>query len=282
MDAVQVVRDRLPVLLESGQELRMAVAQLAARFNIQEAGPALRDLLADQNRTGAERAGALLSLAATDPDDLRQVVDMALKDSEERVRAAGRVLLARLDPTAAVSTLDEVLREGSTLERQSALAALADAAVPEADALLSEQLRQLLDQSLPAEIQLDVLTAAQRRTPHSAELATLVTAHQKSLDAEDPLARTESPWSAAMPGVVNVSFTIAWTSLVLGVTESTDAEEMSGPTSPTSANAWTGNSCYNRSFNPMPRSPRGSKVSSSQPGEAGSSAGSSRRSPRRS
>ena len=185
MHAVEVVRDCLPVLLESGQELRMAVAQLAARFNLEEAGEALRDLMADAQRSGAERAGALLSLAATDPDDLRQIADAAISDSEERVRAAGRLILARLDPAAAVTSILTVLREGTTLEQQSALVALVAAAVPEADALLAEQMQQLLDGSAPVEIRLDIYHAAQRRSADSEPLATLGDAYRESLDPND-------------------------------------------------------------------------------------------------
>ena len=119
-DAVIALKNHLPKLMKSGQEIRTRTAELAAQFGLSEVNQELVNLLWEKQRSGKERAGALLALMALEPDNLESECDKAVKDDEPRVRAAGRIVLTSINPTKAVPTLIDALKTGDELERQSA------------------------------------------------------------------------------------------------------------------------------------------------------------------
>ncbi len=195
-DVVAAVKQHLAGLMNGGSEIRNATARLAARLGIAEAEQYLRQLLWDHDRPGKERAGFLLALAALEPGDMQQLCEKAITDDQPRVRAAGRIVLARLQPAAVMGSLGDALRNGTELEKQSAVAVLADIGQDAADARLTELLRAVRSDALPAFLTLDVVSAAERRSPANPELATELAGYRSSLPTDDSLA----PYRPALQG----------------------------------------------------------------------------------
>ncbi len=187
MDAVNALREKLPQLLESGQEIRMQATQIAAQLGIAEAADGLRRLLDDRQRTGRERAGALLSLGRLHPDDLSAVVQQATSDGEPRVRAAARMLLTEIDPSAAVEQLSQAIEKGDQIERQSAVEMLASAATESADTILSGLLAKLNSGAIDPPIQLDVLMAGRKRGESNETIREAVRAYDERVAAQKPV-----------------------------------------------------------------------------------------------
>jgi quinoprotein glucose dehydrogenase len=107
--------------------------------------------------------------------------------NDARLRAEGRrVLLLKAAPAEAVKQLSDVLTKGSTIERQGALALLATLKAPEADALLGREMDRLIKKQAPAEVQLDILQAAQQRG--TAELKQQVAKYEAARPKTDPVA----------------------------------------------------------------------------------------------
>src|SRR5262249_55730155 len=98
---------------------------------------------------------------------LAKAMELALADNDARLRTEGRRVLAKLDPVKAVGVLEEALKNGSAIEQQGALDILGGLPGKEADAILGGALERLLAGQTPAEIQLDLLLAAERRTSPS-------------------------------------------------------------------------------------------------------------------
>src|SRR5205085_5022188 len=91
-----------------------------------------------------------------------EAMHAALQDADARVRSEGRHALALLEPDRAMGALETALEKGDAIDKQGALAVLADMKGPAADALLARWLDRLLARQVPAEIQLDLLEAAAR------------------------------------------------------------------------------------------------------------------------
>jgi quinoprotein glucose dehydrogenase len=160
-----------------------------------EVGPVLRALATDTTKSAAMRVETLKALAALKDSQLLQVAERALKDDDPRIRHEGRrIVLRTKEPHAAVAELRGVLEKGAMVERQGALALLAEMKAPEADSVLADCLDKLMSQGVPVEIQLDVLEAAKKRG--TAELKNKLTKYQAALPKEDPLA----PFRTALAG----------------------------------------------------------------------------------
>jgi len=114
------------------------------------------------------------------------VIEKALADGEPLVRAAGQRALATRDPKRALPLLADVLERGSLAEKQAAITTLARMKRSGADALLEQWLDKLLNHTAPAEIALDLLSAAATR-PNSTILGKLA-AYQSRRVADDRLA----------------------------------------------------------------------------------------------
>jgi quinoprotein glucose dehydrogenase len=141
--------------------------------------------LADSSQEGEVRAAALEALAALKDANLRNVANAALGDQDATLRAAGRRILARIDPKAALPLLETTVYNGELVERQGALAELAGIKSEEADAVVAQALDNLLAGRIPADTQLDVLLAAEsHRTPAVEQKLAQYEATRK---ADDPL-----------------------------------------------------------------------------------------------
>jgi len=181
--------------LFSGPDIvRRAAVQVTAKLNIGEVGPLLAGVVGDDKQPDATRAEALVALQELKAKELPTAVEAALRSKAPRLRAAARIARSAGKP----AELAAVALDGTNgiAERQLALRALGE--LKEAKAA-DEALARLLDeyQSLPSELRLDVLQAAQDRgsrdrlklhAPLRQKLKALDQA-ARAAEAKDPLAR---------------------------------------------------------------------------------------------
>lgn len=180
------IRPQLGGLFTGSDKIRAASAKLAAKYGIQEVVPVLVKLVTDANREESSRVAALTALDQLKSAELAGVIEQSLTAEGPHLRAEARKLLAKRSPEKAIAPLETATKSGETVERQSALKVLASMKNSKADAILSTWLERLVKKDVAAEIQLDILEAAQdRKTP---ELARLLKTYEATLPANDPLA----------------------------------------------------------------------------------------------
>jgi quinoprotein glucose dehydrogenase len=189
----EVVRPVLGGLLAAPDAgLRKEAIELAAAYKVREAVPALTEIAGKTAAGDTERVAALTALAAVGAEDLDAILAKAVEDKSAALRSEARSIWAKHDPDAAVPVLDRAIAEGETVERQAAIATLADLGTPEADAALARWFDKFVSGQTPAEIGLDLLEAAEKRPALKGRLE----AYRSGLSADDPLAA----WRTSLSG----------------------------------------------------------------------------------
>lgn len=150
-------------IFAGSDRVRQTGAKVAAKLGVKEVGPVLIGLVKEHANPANVRVEALRALQSLKDKQLAEATQLTLKDENPSVRAAAQRVLAQQDFNAALPIFQQVLKDGTRDEEQSALAALAEVKKPEADALLLEQLHKLNAGQLSPTLQLDVLEAAGRR-----------------------------------------------------------------------------------------------------------------------
>ena len=187
-EAASSLRRVLPEILASAPDrVRLAGARAAGALKVKEAGPALLALVADAGRAGEARAEAIKALDAIEDPKLAEAVKVAVADKDPKVRVEGQRLLAKLDPADAVGVLESSLNAGSLAERQGALTILGELKRPEADAMLARRLDDLLVGKAPADVQLELIEAAGKRS--DPVVKEKLSRYETSRPADDPVAR---------------------------------------------------------------------------------------------
>ncbi|HEX5269684.1 MAG TPA: PVC-type heme-binding CxxCH protein, partial [Gemmataceae bacterium] len=184
--AAEALHARLDALLAGPDAVLAEAAAAAGRLGIKEVAPQMLALASDTKRPSGTRVAALQALAVFGDEHTGRAARMALDDADPRVRAEGRRLLAKADPSAAVESLSRALESGTLIEKQSALAVLGELTAPAADALLDRGLDRLLAGEYPAELQLDLLEAAATR--RSGPVRDKRKRYEEELSRNDPLA----------------------------------------------------------------------------------------------
>ncbi|QDU38833.1 Quinoprotein glucose dehydrogenase B precursor [Maioricimonas rarisocia] len=162
-EAREAVRGVLASVLSGSDKLRAEGIKLASTYGITEVGPELRRLVEADDNPGPVRAEALAALGALGDDQLSQIVQTSLEDEHAAVRIEARRLLAKEDPQAGVTALQQALSEGTTDERQAAIDTLAALDHEAASGVLLDWMDRLLAGDVPAAIQLDLLEAARQQ-----------------------------------------------------------------------------------------------------------------------
>ncbi|MBA4190110.1 MAG: hypothetical protein C0467_19165 [Planctomycetaceae bacterium] len=147
--------------------VRKQAAQVVAKLAIKEFGPLLAGLVKDAKTPASLRVESLFAVDAINDPNTKELVALALSSEEPKLRAAGRTLKAKTDPTGVLKELPELLKEEKTslAEKQGAFAVLAGMKESQdADKLLDEWLDAVLASKVPAEVVLDLLDAAELRT----------------------------------------------------------------------------------------------------------------------
>jgi quinoprotein glucose dehydrogenase len=165
-DAVAALKPVLAGIFAGSDTVRAEAVKTVRALNIADVGPLMLKLVTDTERPASVRAEALFALEALKAKELPKAAKVALESSEPRVRAAARVVSAKTNPAAAVTELPALLNDeqASLIEKQFALDTLAGLKEsPDVDTVLAGWLDKLIAGTVPAELQLDVLEAAQQR-----------------------------------------------------------------------------------------------------------------------
>jgi len=156
-----ILTEVLPRLLSrSTGKVQKAVTQLASAYDLKANNELFVRMVKDPDRSASARAEALRYLAGRDDENLSGVIDVALNAEAPALRAAARDVLAETAPEKALTALRDVLKNGTTRERQAAFDTLASMDHEGATALLATWLEKLNKGNVDRAVQLDLLNAA--------------------------------------------------------------------------------------------------------------------------
>jgi quinoprotein glucose dehydrogenase len=185
--AVDAVRPILAGLLrDTPDPVRIAAIRLTAQLAIAETGQLLFDLVSDPGLKSVVRVEALKALGALGSTKLQSAVNLALTTPDEALRSEAGRWQSKLNPEEAVRQLAMVLNSQKTAERQSAFVTLGTMKEAAADKVLAQWLDQLLAGKVPAELQLDLLDAARKRS--AADVQAKLKQFESARPATDALA----------------------------------------------------------------------------------------------
>ncbi len=165
--AANALKPVVAAVFAGSDAVRSEAVKTVAKLGLTDVGPLLAGMVRDAGRPVGVRVEALYALAGLKDKAATELAAFALTATEPKLRAAGRVVRAKADPAAAATELPAVLADpaASVVEKQSALAALGGLTASEkADAALAGWLDKLNAGTVPPDLQLDVLEAAQART----------------------------------------------------------------------------------------------------------------------
>ncbi|HSC66279.1 MAG TPA: HEAT repeat domain-containing protein [Cellvibrio sp.] len=186
-EAIAAITAGYPQLLnDSNGNVREATVKALGELNITSASVQLVKIL-NNDKAAAVRIAALHTLKKFNPPNLGDLVFGALKDKVQSVRMAALALVPELNlPVQQVVEMHSLLlKNGSTGEQQAALLSLANVKAPEAEAVFGEQMALLIDGKIAPEVQLELITAAEKiGTP---ALKEQLAAYEAKKDKNNPL-----------------------------------------------------------------------------------------------
>jgi len=157
-----VVERRIGRLLAATDpQVQQSVTKLVAKLNIDTDLDTFAAWLKDARRTSSARVAALQLLANRNYPQFDASLEVALSSQAPRLRAAARRILAKRAPLRAHGLLVAALNEGELVERQAALATLAELNDEPARQTIAEWLDQLLADKAPPALALDIVEAAE-------------------------------------------------------------------------------------------------------------------------
>ncbi|WP_417381260.1 PVC-type heme-binding CxxCH protein [Gimesia sp.] len=180
-----IVGPIVPDLFQSSEKIKEAGTGLAAKYGIKEAAPMLAEMVVDAKRPVDVRVASLKALDKLGYASISEVASTAIKDQKPALRVTGLNVLAKHDPQAALPALEQAIQKGTTIEKQGAIATLAEMKLPAATDLLVRWMEQLVQQQVPPEIQLDLLKAAKQK--QSPELDQLIAKYDAKRPQDDPI-----------------------------------------------------------------------------------------------
>lgn len=195
--AVHALEPLFPSLLERSTPALVQTAAIAALQDLGITGAAdtLFATIADSQLPAATRAAALAALDKIKDPRLAEAVRLASTSSSSALRLAALPIAARLAPATAVPLLTNLVTHGDVAGQKAAIRALGALDLPVADTLLAAQLRALADGKVAPAVQLELITAAARRSDPT--ITTLLAQRDAAIAASrDPLA----PYRVALDG----------------------------------------------------------------------------------
>jgi putative heme-binding domain-containing protein len=120
----------------------------------------------DTDNPAPVRQAALRALASLKGERFVPALEQTLADADVEVRREAQALLTsrNLPDTTLAPLLETILTHGTVPEQQQALAALGNLKSPRAEALIGTWMDDLAAGTVPPELQLDVLMAAEQHT----------------------------------------------------------------------------------------------------------------------
>lgn len=196
------LRSHLGGIFSAPDRVRQEAARVAGRLGIKEVGPALLKLLKDQGRPTEVRVETLRALAVLKDAKLKEAIEVALATAQPELRHEGRHALATLSPDKVIPMLKEILKQGDKLPgkpdaslqkranliaRQGAFDILKTLKREDAKGLLMTWLDRLIAGKVEAEVQLDLINAAEA-SPYK-EVKAKLTKYEQSKPKDDPFAK---------------------------------------------------------------------------------------------
>lgn len=174
------------LLADQDSSVREATVNALGELNIQNANDQLVVLLKNDS-SASVRIAALHTLKKFNPANIGDLVFIALKDKSQSVRMKALALVPELNlPVPQVVEMHSVLlKNGTTGEQQAALLSLANVKAPEAEAVFNEQMMLLIDGKIASEVQLELITAAEKIGTQ--EFKQLLATYESKKDKNNPL-----------------------------------------------------------------------------------------------
>jgi quinoprotein glucose dehydrogenase len=194
---VQALERVVSGLLATSTPAVVQTAALKALQDLEIAGAAdtLFAVVNDEQQTADTRAAALRALDRIKDSRLPEAVAVAGTSSEAALRLAALPITTRLSPDAAAPVLATLARRGDTAEQKAALRSLGHLRHPIADDVLAEMIDALGRGEVAPAIQLELLTAAGRRSDPGIK-AQLARREMAIAASNDPL----EPFRVALAG----------------------------------------------------------------------------------
>lgn len=184
--AATALRTEIENLLTRGpEEIGQEAIRASGLLAIQEAGPALARLAADGKTSAETLVEILKALEALHHPARADLARRVVKSGAPRARVEAVRVLFQADPAAARAAVDRMLQSGTAYERQGVFAILGDRPYPAAETVLLEWLDRLAAGKVPAEIRLDLITAAERQP--SDAMRSRLQRYEASKSKNDPL-----------------------------------------------------------------------------------------------
>lgn len=178
--AVDALRPALGGIFSGPDKLRAEAVKLVVKLGIKDIGPTLFEMVGDRKLPAAVRAESVLALETLKDERLPQAMNLALADTEPRVRVAGLRIQARIAPAEALPGLTAALGKENRIEPQGAFSILGEMRSPDAEKLLGDWLDKLLAGKVRADFQLDLLEAAAKRPTLKDKLAKFEASRSKT------------------------------------------------------------------------------------------------------
>ncbi len=169
----------------TSQPLKLAATKAAGKLAIKNTVVSGFELVTNTASPREIRLEALRSLDQQNDPTLGQALSLLMGDADEALRKETTRILARLQPDDALGGIRAALDGGSIGEKQNAFATLGALPGSGADELLAAWLEKLLQKQVPAEITLDLLDAAAKRT--NAAVLDRFQRHERARPASDDL-----------------------------------------------------------------------------------------------
>jgi quinoprotein glucose dehydrogenase len=192
--AANSLKARIGGILTGPAAVQKEAIAAAAKLGITEVGPFLVGLVNDAKAPTAARADALKALEALKDVQLGDAAEAAIKSADPRLRNAARAILIKSRRQEILGQLTDVMAKEDVIEKQGALALLAEVKSSAVDELIETWLDRLIKKEAPPELQLDILEAAAKRDGE--RIRRRLRGYEESRPKGDDLA----PWRETLHG----------------------------------------------------------------------------------
>jgi putative heme-binding domain-containing protein len=175
-------------------KVQLASVEAAEGLRAKAIAPSLHGLIAKLDASAKLRGAALHALAAFDDAKLAEAIKLAVTDKDPALRIEATTMLGKLNPEEAARQLSAAYAAAAVSEKKQIIAALGDLKGAAADQALAGLVDELTAGKTPAEAQLELIEAAEKRK--APEVKAKLAVWTNSIAGKDPLAR----YSFAMAG----------------------------------------------------------------------------------
>ena len=185
--AIAALRGSFQKLISAKSDaVAIAAIEAAKALGMKDTGPALLVLMSRPGASVKLRHTALDTLAAFQDAKLNEAIKLALQAKDPSLRVEASSMLGKLDPDEAARQLAAAFGDAALAEKKAVILALADLKSAAADKSLGGLLDDLMGGKVPAEVQLELLEAAGKRS--AVAVKQKLVAYTANLSKNDPLA----------------------------------------------------------------------------------------------